>query len=85
MRPFAHLHSRTAYSARDGLAKLATMVDAAADDQPAVAATDRGSLGATWQMSGLCARAGTKKVVPAAPRRGGRWRGEGGDGGAIAD
>lgn len=73
MRPFAHLHSRTAYSARDGLAKLATMVDAAADDQPAVAATDRGSLGATWQMSGLCARAGTKSQ---------RLRGEGGDGGA---
>ncbi len=63
MRSFAHLHVHTTYSVRDGLAKLATMVDAVvADRQPAVATTDHGSLGATWKMAGLCAKAGVKYI-----------------------
>ena len=63
MRPFAHLHNHTTYSVRDGLSQLATMVAAAATDgQPAIATTDHGSLGATWKMAGLCAKAGIKYI-----------------------
>ena len=63
MRPFAHLHNHTTYSVRDGVQKLASMVAAAAaDGQPAIATTDHGSLGATWKMAGLCAKAGIKYI-----------------------
>ena len=63
MRPFAQLHNHTTYSVRDGIQKLATMVEAAAaDHQPAIATTDHGSLGATWKMAGLCAKAGLKYI-----------------------
>ena len=45
------------------MAQLEDLVDAAAaDHQPAIATTDHGSLGATWRMAGLCAKAGLKYI-----------------------
>ena len=61
---FVHLHTHTTYSARDGLARLEPLVQAAvADGQPALAVTDHGNLGAAWRFAKLARSAGIKPVI----------------------
>ncbi len=63
-RQFVHLHNHSSYSTRDGLQKIGPMCDAAAaDNQPAIAVTDHGVLGATRSLGTEAAKRGIKPIM----------------------
>lgn len=58
-----HLHCHTEHSALDGLSKVDAMVDAAAaDNQPAIALTDHGSLGGFIELHDACKAKNVKPI-----------------------
>lgn len=60
---FVHLHVHTEYSPIDSLAKVKDLVAAVvADGNPAVAATDHGTLGALWKLNAYAKAAGIKAI-----------------------
>lgn len=63
-KEFAHLHNHTAHSPKDGLSRLDQMCEAAAaDGQPAIAATDHGTLSGAWKLAKAADAAGIKPVI----------------------
>lgn len=60
---FAHLHTHTEYSPLDGMGKMKDLIAAAAaDGNPAFAATDHGTLGGIWKMRVAAMAAGIKYI-----------------------
>jgi DNA polymerase-3 subunit alpha len=61
--PVVHLHTHTEYSVRDGISHIRDLCEAAArDGQPAIAVTDHGHLGGSWQLQEEAERAGVKPI-----------------------
>jgi len=62
-QPVVHLHTHTEYSVRDGISHIRDLCEAAArDGQPAIAITDHGHLGGSWQLQQEAERAGIKPI-----------------------
>lgn len=60
---FVHLHTHTEYSPLDGMGKMSDLVAAAAaDGNPAFAATDHGTLGGIWKMRAAALKSGIKYI-----------------------
>ena len=60
---YVHLHVHSEYSPLDGLSKVNDLVAAAvADNNPALAITDHGTLGGIWKLGLAAAKAGIKPV-----------------------
>jgi DNA polymerase-3 subunit alpha len=63
VQPVVHLHTHTEYSVRDGISHIRDLCEAAAEDgQPAIAITDHGHLGGSWQLQQEAERAGIKPI-----------------------
>ena len=61
---FAHLHTHTEHSALDGLARIKSLPQVAADlGQTAMAITDHGSLTGVWKFNKACKAAGIKPIM----------------------
>ena len=60
---FVHLHTHSDYSTRDSIARVADLVSSAAgDEQPALAITDHGNLGASRILRDTAAKYGIKPI-----------------------
>jgi len=63
-QPFVHLHVHSQYSILDGAAKTADLAaKAAADNMPAVALTDHGSMFGSKEFHVACGKAGVKPII----------------------